>query len=120
MIRPELLEVYRRHPARAADARRRQQLLADAARACGELDQAVHHWDRVDAFNTLLDELERCRLCGRPLSHPVSVARHIGPECWDKNEKEVMSTPDTATTQRLGADFGEVVGAQTGPAGGRR
>lgn len=111
----DLLAIYRRHPPRAADAARRHWLLAQAAQRHDEPDIAVSHYDRVDRLHELLDELVCCRRCGRPLRHPVSVARHIGPECWDKEREEVMSTPDrTAATQgQLDVDLGEVIGAQT-------
>ena len=29
-------------------------------------------------------ESTHCRICGRLLTHPVSVEREIGPVCWGK------------------------------------
>lgn len=80
----ELVKAYRARPGRAADAAERHRYMAEAARQAGELNQAVHHWDRVDMYNAVLDELVACRRCGRPLTHPVSISRHIGPECLSK------------------------------------
>lgn len=88
----QLVNAYRRRPGLAADAAERHRHMAEAARRNGELNDAVHHWDRVDAYNAVLDELEHCRRCGRPLTNPESVARRIGPECWAKER-----TPERCT-----------------------
>lgn len=80
----QLVAAYRKRPPLAAIQADRHRHMAAAAVRDGEYKQAIHHWDRVDAYNAVLDELVRCRRCGHPLSKPESVARRIGPECWAK------------------------------------
>jgi len=77
----QLVDAYRKRPGLAAEAAARHRHMAEAARAAGELAQAVHHWDRVDDYHAVLDELVRCRRCGRQLTDPISIDRRIGPEC---------------------------------------
>lgn len=82
----QLVAAYRKRPALAAEKADEHRRRAAAARLLGEYDQAVHHWDRVDIYHAVLDELVRCRRCGRHLTNPESVERHIGPECWAKEQ----------------------------------
>lgn len=84
MNRDELVACYKAHPPLAAKKVHEHQLRALQCVDRGELDDAVAHWDRADDYHHVLDTLVCCRRCGRPLTHPVSVARKIGPECWEK------------------------------------
>jgi hypothetical protein len=47
----------------------------------------LHALGRHDEAQLLEDYVARhaaqhCRICGRRLTHPISLARGIGPECW--------------------------------------
>lgn len=85
MKRDELVAAYKRRPQLAAKRVQEHQLRALQCMDNGDYEAAVMHWDRADEYNLVLDALVRCRRCGRELSHPVSIARRIGPECWEKS-----------------------------------
>lgn len=85
---PRVASSYWRHPNLAAEQATWHRRRALECRDGGHLDQAVKHWDRVDAYNDLLDALSCCRMCGRQLKDPESVARRIGPECAKKSAPE--------------------------------
>lgn len=75
---------YGAHPAKAARKLRWVGLQLAAARAAGD-QKAVDQWDDARGqLEALLTELGRCRLCGRLLQNPQSIAAGIGPECAGK------------------------------------
>lgn len=41
----------------------------------------------ADAELAALHAANKCEDCGTPLQDPVSIARHVGPDCWSKRRR---------------------------------
>lgn len=52
---------------------------AKLAAACRERGEHPH----ADKLHAALTALMLCANCGRPLNDPVSIARGVGPDCWE-------------------------------------
>jgi hypothetical protein len=78
---PVFVRSYSRHPRKAGQRATWLRQQGIAARARGDMLEADHYDDLAGRYEALLAHLDRCRICGRKLEHPDSVAAGIGPEC---------------------------------------
>lgn len=75
---------YAKLPGKCAQRRSWAVREAQAAQEAGDERRAADAARHAACYQAVLDKHERCRRCGRPLRHPLSIARRIGPECWEK------------------------------------
>ena len=68
-------------PTRTARLPRLHRLLAEGERAAGHEEAAARQDAIADVAAEVLHAEDRCERCGRRLSDPASVARHVGPDC---------------------------------------
>jgi hypothetical protein len=72
---------YANHPAKAARKLKWIEKQILLARKAGDQKTADQWDDARGQLEALLAQLKRCRVCGRALFDPRSVAAGIGPEC---------------------------------------
>ena len=78
---------YETMPRKASDAILRARMKAQEARQAGDRQLAEDYEEAGDVLEAILTKQARCRACGRALEDPVSVARGVGPDCWEKGRR---------------------------------
>jgi hypothetical protein len=99
-----LVKAYERRPGLAAQKAAWHRQQAELCHQRGEPDHEVHHYDRADNYEAVLDRLVRCRRCGRELTDPVSIERKIGPECYRRDARAQTAEPADQLPLNTGTD----------------